>query len=170
MARQKIIVLMGSKSDLPFAHKVGEFLKQEGFSVNCEYVVSSAHRTPDILLQKLKENEKSGDNIIYVTIAGLSDALSGVAAGFSTCPVIACPPDIEKYGPLKAFSSVMMPTGVPAMLVSKPENAALAAIKILAIGNPSLRREIENYIQKKRKEVVKDNTEVAGGNIWRVED
>jgi 5-(carboxyamino)imidazole ribonucleotide mutase len=164
MGRHRIVVLMGSKSDMPFARKVGEFLKKEGFNVDCEYVVSSAHRTPDILLQKLRQYEKSGDNIIYVTIAGLSDALSGVVAGFSICPVIACPPDIERYGPLKAFSSVMMPSGVPAMLVSKPENAALAAVKILAIGNPPLRREIEDYIRKKRKEVVKANTEVAEGN------
>jgi 5-(carboxyamino)imidazole ribonucleotide mutase len=162
MACQRIVVLMGSKSDLPFAHKVGEFLKQEGFNVDCEYVVSSAHRTPDILLQRLNEYESSGDNIVYVTIAGLSDALSGVVAGFSTYPVIACPPDIEKYGPLKVFSSVMMPTGVPTMLVSKAENAALAAVKILAIRNPPLRRELENYIQKKRNEVVKASTEVSG--------
>jgi 5-(carboxyamino)imidazole ribonucleotide mutase len=162
MARQRIVVLMGSKSDLPFARKVGEFLKQEGFNVDCEYVVSSAHRAPDILLQRLSECENSGDNIVYVTIAGLSDALSGVVAGFSASPVIACPPDIEKYGPLKAFSSVMMPTGVPTMLVSKPENAALAGVKILAIRNPPLRRELENYIRKKRNEVVNAGTEVSG--------
>ena len=161
MASQRIIVLMGSKSDLTFARKVGEFLKQEGFNVECKYVVSSAHRTPDILLQKLKEHEREGDNIVYVTIAGLSDALSGVTAGFSTRPVIACPPDIEKYGPMKAFSSVMTPTGVPVMLVSKPENAALAAVKILAIGNPSLNQEVEAYIQKKRKEVVEADSEVG---------
>jgi len=158
MARQKIVVLMGSRSDVQFAHKIEEFLKQEGIKVDCEFAVSSAHRTPDMLLQKLKKYEKSGDNIVFVTIAGLSDALSGVAAGFSTRPVIACPPDLEKYGPMKAFSSIMTPTGVPVMLVSKPENAALAAAKILAIGNLSLHREIENYIQKKRKEVVKADT------------
>jgi len=162
MARQRIIVLMGSKSDLTFARKVGEFLKQEGFNVECEYVISSAHRTPDILLQKLEKQEKEGDHIVYVTIAGLSDALSGVTAGFSTCPVIACPPDIERYGPMKTFSSVMTPIGVPVMLVSKPENAALAAVKILAISNPSLGQEVEAYIQKKRKEVVEADSEVAG--------
>jgi len=161
MVRPKIVILMGSKSDVPFAHKVEEFLKQENINVNCEFVVSSAHRTPDMLLQKLKEYEKSSDNIVFITVAGLSDALSGVVAGFTARPVIACPPDIEKYGPLKAFSSVMMPTGVPVMLVSKPENAALAAVKILAIGNPFLNQEIVKYIQKKRSEVAKANTEVA---------
>ncbi|MBS7614969.1 AIR carboxylase family protein [Candidatus Bathyarchaeota archaeon] len=162
MPSQRMVVLMGSKSDLNFAHKVEEFLKQEGFSVNCEYVIASAHRAPDYLLKRLDDDEKKGDDdVVYVTIAGMSDALSGVTAGFTTRPVIACPPDIEKYGPMKVFSSVMTPTGVPVMLVSKPENAALAAIKILALNNPSLRKEIAAYIQRKRKESVEANSKVT---------
>ena len=161
MTRQKIIVLMGSKSDYSFARKIDEFLKQENIGIDCEFVVSSAHKTPDMLLQKLEEYEKSSDNIVFVTVAGLSDALSGVVAGYTRQPVIACPPDVEKYGPLKAFSSVMMPTGVPVMLVSRPENAALAAAKILAIRNPSLSNEIGKYIQKKRSEVIEANADVV---------
>ncbi|MBS7656388.1 AIR carboxylase family protein [Candidatus Bathyarchaeota archaeon] len=148
---------MGSKNDLTFARKIEEFIKQEGFNVNCEYLIASAHRNPDYLLQRLDENEKKGEVIVYVTIAGLSDALSGVTAGFTTRPVIACPPDIEKYGLMKVFSSVMTPKGVPVMLVSNPENAALAAIKILALNNSLLCKEIAAYNQKKRKEVMADS-------------
>ncbi len=169
MARQKIVVLMGSKSDYAFAQKVSDFLKQENISVDCEFVVSSAHRTPDMLLRKLDGYEKSSDNIVFITVAGLSDALSGVVAGYTRRPVIACPPDIEKYGPLKAFSSVMMPTGVPVMLVSRPENAALAAAKILAFGNSSLGNEVGKFIQKKRSEVVKADAEVTKGIVERKE-
>jgi 5-(carboxyamino)imidazole ribonucleotide mutase len=162
MPRQGIVVLMGSKSDLPFAQKIADFLAAEQFTAKCEYTVSSAHRTPDRLIQKLREYEKAGDNIVFVTVAGLSDALSGVVAGFSLFPVIACPPDIEKYGPLKAFSSVMTPTGVPVLLASKPENAALAAVKILALENPSLRREVEAYILRNKRKASEADTEVAG--------
>jgi 5-(carboxyamino)imidazole ribonucleotide mutase len=162
MPPQRIIVLMGSKSDLPFAQKIADFLAAEKFTAKCEYAVSSAHRTPDKLLQKLSEYEKIGDNIVFVTIAGLSDALSGVVAGFSLFPVIACPPDIEKYGPLKVFSSVMTPAGVPVLLASKPENAALAAVKILALANPMFRKEIEAYITRNKKKVSEADTEVAG--------
>jgi phosphoribosylcarboxyaminoimidazole (NCAIR) mutase len=64
---------------------------------------------------------------------------------------------------MKVFSSVMTPTGVPVMLVSKPENAALAAVKILAIANPSLHQKIKDYIQKKRNDIIKANTEAASG-------
>jgi phosphoribosylaminoimidazole carboxylase PurE protein len=156
---------MGSKSDLPFANKIGNFLVKEGFTPKCEYNVSSAHRTPDILLEKLRKNEESGDDIVYVTVAGLSDALSGVTAGFSMYPVIACPPDMGQSGLTKAFSSFMTPTGVPVLLVSKPENAALAAVKILALADPSLRAEIEKYVMKKKEKTLQADKEVTGKNM-----
>ena len=162
MKRQRIIILMGSKSDLPFAERIGGFIENEGFKVECEYAVSSAHRTPDLLIEKLREFEESQDSIVIITVAGLSDALSGTAAGFSTYPVIACPPDIEKRGLAKVFSSVMTPSGVPVLLTARPENAALAAVKILALSDPSLRPQIRRYINKKREEVIEADREISG--------
>ncbi|MBM4401417.1 MAG: AIR carboxylase family protein, partial [Crenarchaeota archaeon] len=55
-----LIVFMGSKSDLPFAERIGEFLVQEGFSLRCEYNVASAHKTPDVLIRKLEAYERTG--------------------------------------------------------------------------------------------------------------
>ncbi|MDH5795832.1 MAG: AIR carboxylase family protein [Candidatus Bathyarchaeota archaeon] len=164
MTRQRIVVLMGSKSDVRFAEEIGGFLAREGFTVEVEYNVSSAHRTPDILLGKLKEYEETGDRIVYVTVAGLSDALSGVVAGFSKYPVVACPPDIERSGWAKAFSSVMTPRGVPVLLASRPENAALAAVRILALADPALRGEIDGYMERKRKEVILADRETVCEN------
>jgi len=153
MAKQKIVVWMGSSSDIPFAHRIGDFVEAERFSVQCEYRVSSAHKTPGRLLKELKAYEQSGDNIVYITVAGLSDALSGVVAGYSNYPVIACSPDGERHGWSKVFSSVMTPRGVAVSYVVKPENAALVAVKILALSNPSLCGEIERFMQKMRKTV-----------------
>ena len=165
MTRERLIILMGSKSDLSFASQIGAFLAEEGFRIQCEYGVASAHRTPEMLLEKMRKNEMSGDNLVYVTVAGLSDALSGVVAGFTKYPVLACPPDIDKSGWTKAFSSFMTPKGVPVLLVSSPENAALAAARILALANPSLGAEIEGYVKKKKEEVVQADREVAGGKV-----
>jgi len=159
--KKKIIILMGSKSDLPFAEKISNFIENEGFKVEYGYAVSSAHRTPDLLIEKLRELEESKDHIVIITVAGLSDALSGATAGLSTYPVIACPPDIEKYGFAKAFSSVMTPTGVPVLLAARPENAALAAIKILAFSDSSLRLQIKRYINKKREKVIEADREMG---------
>lgn len=160
MPEEKIVVFMGSPRDLPFASKIKAFLKKEKFSVNCVYNVASAHRTPEKLLNDLKENETSSDNIVYVTVAGLSDALSGVVAGYTRYPVIACPPDSDKHGGDKVFSSTAMPRGIPVAYVVKPENAALFAVRIFALTNPKLKEQLDSFKQKMAKAVYDGAEEV----------
>jgi len=160
MAKEKIVVLTGSASDLSFAHRVEDFLREARFSVKCEFRVGSAHRNAEKLLNDLKIYEQSNANIVYITIAGLSDALSGVVAGYSKYPVIACPPDVEKHGLSKLFSTMMTPKGVAVSLVSTPENAAFAAVKILALSNTSLKNRISEYIAKMRSAVAKADIDV----------
>ena len=160
MPEKKIIVLMGSPRDLPFASKIKSFLKKEKIPVNCVYNVASAHRTPEKLLKDLKEYEESGDSIVYITVAGLSDALSGVVAGYTRYPVIACPPDSDKYGAEKVFSSTAMPKGIPVAYVAKPENAALVAARIFAMSNPELKEKLDKLKQKMAKAVYDGAEEV----------
>ncbi|MEM2936166.1 MAG: AIR carboxylase family protein [Candidatus Bathyarchaeia archaeon] len=158
MPQQRVVIITGSKSDLDFASSIGQVLKD--YAVDYEYAVASAHRTPEHLLKILKDYEGSGDNIVYITVAGLSDALSGLVAGFTKYPVIACPPDAEKYGWPKVFSSAMTPEGVAVSLVPKPENAALAAIKILALSNSSLYERIIRRKQEREEAVLKAHREL----------
>jgi 5-(carboxyamino)imidazole ribonucleotide mutase len=160
MPKEKIIVLMGSPRDLSFASRIKDFLREENFPVACIYNVASAHRTPQKLLKNLQDYEESGGNIVYITVAGLSDALSGVVAGYTKYPVIACPPDSEKYGGAKVFSSTAMPRGIPVAYVSKPENAALAAVRILALSNPTLNESLGRFKQKMEKSVYEGAEEV----------
>jgi 5-(carboxyamino)imidazole ribonucleotide mutase len=160
MQKRKVVILLGSGKDMPFADRISQFLKKEYFSVEYEYHVASAHKTTRKLLDKLEVHERSDENLVYIAVAGLSDALSGVAAGYSKYPVIACPPDSEKFGWGKAFSSMMTPEGVPVLFVAKPENAALAAVKILALSNHSLYEEIKKYQQRKKAEVIEANKEI----------
>ena len=160
MPKEKIIVLMGSKRDHKFASRIGDFLEEEGFPVACEYDIVSAHRTPQKLLDDLREYESSGDNIVLITVAGLSDALSGVVAGYTKYPVIACPPDSEKYEGAKIFSSVATPKGIAVAYIPEPENAALAAVKILALSNHSLYEKIGRYKEKMEKNVYESAEEI----------
>ncbi len=160
MAAEKIVVLVGSASDLPFAHRVEDFLSESRFSVKCEYRINSAHRNIDKLLNDLKSYEQSEESIVYITMAGLSDALSGVVAGNSQHPVIACPPDLEKHGLPKAYSTMMMPQGIAVSLVASPENAALAAVKILALTNSSLKDQIAEYMKKLKSTVAKTDADL----------
>jgi 5-(carboxyamino)imidazole ribonucleotide mutase len=158
MPEQKVVLIMGSKRDLDHARSIGRVL--EGYDVNYVYEVASAHKTPEHLLKILKTYEKTRDNIVYITIAGLSDSLSGVVAGFTKYPVIACPPDYERYGWSKVFSSVMTPKGVPVSLVLRPENAALAAIKILALSDSLLYKKIRQQKKRREEDIVKASNEL----------
>jgi len=152
MPTERIVVLMGSKKDYEFASRIENFLKEEGFPVSCEYNVASAHKTPQKLLDDLQRYETSRDNVVFITVAGLSDALSGVVAGYTKYPVIACPPDSERHSYAKIFSSVSTPRGVPVAYVPEPENAALAAVRILALANRSLQGKIVQYKRKNGRE------------------
>ena len=148
MSQGKVVVFMGSKRDYEFASRINKFLQEEGFGLKCEYVVASAHKTPKILLEEVEKYENLSGHVVFITVAGLSDALSGVVAGASKYPVIACPPDSEKFWWAKFFSSAVTPQGVAVAYVPRPENAALAAVKILALFNRSLQRKVEAYMRR----------------------
>jgi 5-(carboxyamino)imidazole ribonucleotide mutase len=168
MQKHKIVILLGSGKDMPFANGISQFLEREHFFVEYEYSVASAHKTTKKLIDKLEAYEQSDENIVYITVAGLSDALSGVVAGYSKYPVIACPPDSERFGWSKIFSSMITPEGVPVLFVAKPENAALAAVKILALSNHSLLEEIKKYQKRKEAEVIEADKEIKEKKTMRV--
>jgi 5-(carboxyamino)imidazole ribonucleotide mutase len=148
MPQAKIVVFMGSKRDYEFASRINKFLQEEDFDVKCEYVVASAHKNPKKLLKEIEKYENSSEHIVFITVAGLSDALSGVVAGSSKYPVIACPPDSEKFWWAKFFSSAVTPQGVAVAYVPRPENAALSAVKMLALTSQDLQRKVEAYMRR----------------------
>ena len=155
----KIIIIMGSGSDQPFADAIGSALKTLG--VDFERHVASAHKTPKKLLHILEEKE-SASPIVYITVAGMSNALSGFVDANTVCPVIACPPIADAFGFIDIFSSLRMPKGVCPLVVLQPENAAVAAAKILATADPELRGRIEAYQAELRHRVEKDDEKVKG--------
>ena len=75
-------------------------------------------------------------------------------------PVIACPPDSDKHGGDKVFSSTAMPNGIPVAYVVKPENAALVAVRIFALANPELKERLDKFKQKMAKAVYDGAEEV----------
>lgn len=139
-----VVILMGSESDLDFAKKIGGALKD--FDVEFTYRIASAHKTPQKVLQILEEYK----NVVYITVAGRSNALSGFVDANTVSPVIACPPYSSKFCGLDVLSSLRMPSGVAPAVVLEPENAALLALKILAVGNPQMGEKIEDSQNKAR--------------------
>lgn len=142
----EVIIIMGSEKDMEHSKKIAKVLEE--FGISCELKIASAHKTPLKVLETLKEYENK--DVIFITVAGKSDALSGVVSANTEKPVIACPPFDEKKW-FDIFSTIRMPRGVCPMLVLEPENAAIAAIKIIGIKDEKIREKIKDY-QNKLKE------------------
>lgn len=147
----KIVVLMGSERDFEFCREIAKHLKF--FNINYEFRVASAHKTPMKVLEILKENEEK--RIVYITVAGKSNALSAFVDANTSKPVIACPPYGEKYAGSDIYSSLRIPSGVGPLVTIEPEAAAIAAAKILALEDIALEKTIKEYQETKKKEIEK---------------
>ncbi len=144
-----IPILLGSESDREHAKKITDELKK--FGVPSEVRVISAHKVPELCVEFVKKMNKEKD-VVYITCAGRSNGLSGVIAGSSIHPVIACPPFSDKADYLaNIHSSVLMPTDTPAMTVVDPKNAALAAVRILALKDAALMKKVAARIAEVKK-------------------
>ena len=149
-----IVILMGSKSDVQFCKKISSAL--DAFGVKYVFKVASAHKTPEIVLETIKEFEKKHDDLVFITVAGRSNGLSGTVAANTVKPVIACPPIEDNATYLvDIHSSLRMPSGAPAMTVISPENAALAAVKILSLSDKKLAKAVGEKI-KESKDMIKN--------------
>jgi 5-(carboxyamino)imidazole ribonucleotide mutase len=145
----KVVILMGSKKDLEFCRKIANYLKV--LEVKYEFRIASAHKTPLKLLEILKEYENS--NIVYITVAGRSNALSAFVDAHTVKPVIACPPYSEKFAGADIYSSLRVPSGIGSVVTIEPEGAAIVAAKILALNNEELAKRIHDYQLEKKREV-----------------
>lgn len=111
--------------------------------------IASAHKAPAHLLQVMQEAEAKHPDLVYITVAGRSNGLSGVVAGNTTKPVIACPPfkGNDDYA-IDVHSTLRMPSDVCPMAVMKAENAALAAAKIIALSDEKVHATLAEYMKK----------------------
>ncbi|MEI8230444.1 MAG: AIR carboxylase family protein [Candidatus Peregrinibacteria bacterium] len=146
-----VTLLLGSKSDLEFAGKIQEVLKE--FDVPSETVVASAHKVPEKVIEVIEKLNADPQPQVVITVVGMSNGLGGVAAGSCVHPVITCPPlkNLEEYQ-VDLHSSLRMPSDVPVMTVLHPKNAALAAVRILAEGDAGLKQKILDRIKRLKAE------------------
>jgi 5-(carboxyamino)imidazole ribonucleotide mutase/phosphoribosylaminoimidazole-succinocarboxamide synthase len=153
-------ILVGSRNDLNHAHLVAESLR--AFGVESEIRVGSAHKTPQHLLALLGAYEADPRPKVYVTIAGRSNALSGLVDAQVLSPVIACAPISTHFGGADIYSSLRMPSAVAPLVILEPASAALAAAKILALADAELRGRIQAFQQRIRDTIIHDDGEVRG--------
>jgi 5-(carboxyamino)imidazole ribonucleotide mutase len=149
----KAIIIMASERDLEFCREIAKHLK--ALKVDYEFRVASAHKTPEKVLEILKE--LAGEKIVYITVAGRSNALSAFVDANTSKPVIACPPYSEKFGGADLYSSLRVPSGIGSLVTIEPEGAAIAAAKIFAIEDKEQEKRVKEHQLEKKKEIEKAN-------------
>ncbi len=143
------IFLLGSESDKAHAEIIAKELETIG--VPYEMHVASAHKVPEKVLSIVREHNKEAE-VVYMTIAGRSNALSGVVAANSIHPVIACPPFADKNDYLvNIHSTLQMPSNTPVLTVIDPKNAAHCVARIFGISHKDLQKNIEKQQEELRK-------------------
>lgn len=153
----KVAIMMGSKSDLPTMEEAAKILKD--FNVAYEMKVLSAHRTPKETVTHAEGLKGRGVQVV-ICGAGGSAALAGVVAAHSQLPVLGIPIESALNGMDSLLSTVQMPPGVPvgALAIGKPgaKNAALLAIRILALTDKNLAKQLENFSEAQRKKILQE--------------
>jgi 5-(carboxyamino)imidazole ribonucleotide mutase len=147
-----VLVVLGSKSDSEVGKKAGSILDE--FGVQNEMVVASAHRTPDLLRDLIRNTTAK----VFIAVAGLSAALPGTIAAHTTKPVIGVP--VSGKLSLDAILSVsQMPPGVPVAAVGldRGENAGILAVEILALADERLAEKLKDHRDAMKKWVLEDS-------------
>ena len=139
----KVIIIIGSKSDMNYADKCKAQL--DYFEIESIIEVCSAHRNPQKTEKLTAGAEASGYEVI-IAMAGLSAALPGVAAAHSNLPVIGVPLPAALDGLDALLATVQMPPGIPvaAVAIGSPgaKNAAVLAARILALKHDDVKKKL----------------------------
>jgi phosphoribosylaminoimidazole carboxylase PurE protein len=152
-----VSVVMGSDSDLPVMIETTKVLEE--FGIGHEQILTSAHRTPQRTTKFAAEAAPRGVKVIIVG-AGAAAHLAGVIASHTILPVIGVPIDATSLHGLDALlSTVQMPGGIPVatMAIGKAgaKNAALFAVRLLALEDKKIKSALSAYIEKMAKDVEK---------------
>ena len=152
-----VSVVMGSDSDLPIMTETTKVLEE--FGIGYELILTSAHRTPQRTTKFAVLAAGRGVKVIIVG-AGAAAHLAGVIASQTLLPVIGVPIDATSLHGLDALlSTVQMPGGIPVatMAIGKAgaKNAALFAIRMLALEDKKIKSSLSAYIEKMAKDVEK---------------
>lgn len=139
--RELAVIITGSDSmeNRNYADEIGKNLKK--FKIAFVKRIGSAHKTPWHVLNVVMDYQSG--SVVFVAVAGRSDALSAFVDRLTTYPVISAPPPSKEFGIYKYLSSVDTPSGVGNTLALYPEAVAIAVAKILSITNPEIRKRIE---------------------------
>lgn len=152
-------LIMGSKSDWETMRPAAEMLAS--FNVSHESRVVSAHRTPEWMCEYARTAEERGVEVIIAGAGGAAH-LPGMVASQTVLPVLGVPVKSRALNGLDSLLSIVqMPAGVPvgtmAIGESGAKNAALLAVRILAVSRAELRKQLHEFQQSQTQQVLEDS-------------
>ncbi|MDR0853238.1 MAG: 5-(carboxyamino)imidazole ribonucleotide mutase [Clostridiales Family XIII bacterium] len=159
----KVGIVMGSKSDYKVVERAEKIL--DGFGVDYETRIISAHRTP-AAAEEFSKTAEEKDIEVIIAAAGKAAHLAGVLAAYTPIPVIGLPIKSSTLDGLDSLLSIVqMPKGVPVATVAidGAENSAILATQILSVKYSQLREAIITYKQNMEREVARDDADFQEG-------
>jgi 5-(carboxyamino)imidazole ribonucleotide mutase len=147
---------MGSRTDWETMQHASTTLDELG--IEHEVRILSAHRTPEALVEFVKDAESRGVGV-FIAAAGGAAHLAGVVASKTTRPVLGVPMQSPALQGLDSLlSTVQMPAGIPVgtLAIGKAGavNAALLASAILGLQEPRYLEAVQNHRRKKAQAVL----------------
>ena len=149
----KVGIVMGSDSDMPVMAKAADILEQ--FGIDYEMTIISAHREPEVFFEYARTAEEKGFKVI-IAGAGMAAHLPGMCAAIFPMPVIGIPMHTTSLGGQDSlYSIVQMPSGIPVatVAINGGANAALLAVKILAVSDETLLKKLKDYSEGLKEQV-----------------
>jgi len=155
MDKPKVLIVMGSDSDIPVMEEAAAMLKM--FGVPFEMRISSAHRCPDRTAALAAQAEGRGVKVI-IAGAGMAAHLAGVMAAGTILPVIGVPIGGGGLNGVDALhSTVQMPGGIPVATVAigkaGAKNAGILAVQMLALSDEALAAQLKDFKESMALEV-----------------
>jgi 5-(carboxyamino)imidazole ribonucleotide mutase len=139
MSQPFVAIVMGSDSDLPVMENSFAILRS--FGIPFEARITSAHRTPEVTKDYVKDAEARGC-AVFIAAAGMAAHLAGAVSAATVKPVIGVPMNASLDGLDALLSTVQMPAGIPVATVAigkaGAKNAAYLAAQILSVADPAM--------------------------------
>jgi len=154
-------IIMGSQSDWATMRAAASLL--QAFDIAHETRIVSAHRTPSRLYEYATSARDRGLKVIIAGAGGAAH-LPGMTAAMTPLPVLGVPvKSAALSGQDSLLSIVQMPAGVAVGTLAIGEagatNAGLMAVQILALNDPALAAQLEDWRAARSADVAQTPTD-----------
>ena len=158
MSTPLVAIVMGSDSDWPVMSAAKDVLDE--FGVTSDVQVLSAHRTPEAMIEWGKTARNNGFSVVIAGAGGAAH-LPGMLASVTSLPVIGVPVSLDALDGMDSLLSIVqMPAGIPVATVGigSSKNAALLALRMLAITDSAIAKKLDAYAVDLAEMVATKNT------------